>query len=74
MQAGISEFRAGAFAQALAEFKSLLSDPKSAGFARYNLGLIARRAGRKAEARADNCSSLVRLSTPTYAFIPNFHC
>ena len=85
LQAGISEFRAGAYSQALldflgaqregidtpvlhynlgatyyklnrdqqakAEFQSLLRDPQFGEFARYNLGLIAHRAGDDAAAR-----------------------
>lgn len=37
--------------QAESEFKSLLRDPKFGDFSRYNLGLIARHAGREAEAQ-----------------------
>ena len=36
--------------QAESEFRSLLGDPKFSEFARYNLGLIAHRAGRQTEA------------------------
>jgi tetratricopeptide (TPR) repeat protein len=37
--------------EAAAQFKSLLEDPKFSDFARYNLGLIAQRAGRTTDAQ-----------------------
>jgi len=48
---GATYYKLGRDAEAAAEFKSLLSDPKFGDFARYNLGLTLLRAGHKREAR-----------------------
>jgi hypothetical protein len=48
---GATYYKLGNNAEAATEFRSLLSDPKFGDFARYNLGLIARRAGHKSEAK-----------------------
>jgi Tfp pilus assembly protein PilF len=48
---GATYYKLGRNAEAATEFRSLLSDPKFGDFARYNLGLIARRAGHKSEAK-----------------------
>ena len=48
---GATYYRLNRDQQAETEFKFLLHDPKFGDFARYNLGLIAHRAGREAEAR-----------------------
>jgi tetratricopeptide (TPR) repeat protein len=47
---GATYYKLGRDAEAATEFRSLLSDPKFGDFARYNLGLTARRAGHKREA------------------------
>jgi Tfp pilus assembly protein PilF len=47
---GATYYKLGRDAEAATEFRSLLSDPKFGDFARYNLGLTARRAGHKSEA------------------------
>jgi tetratricopeptide (TPR) repeat protein len=47
---GSTYYKLGRDAEAATEFRSLLSDPKFGDFARYNLGLTARRAGHKSEA------------------------
>jgi tetratricopeptide (TPR) repeat protein len=48
---GATYYKLGRDKQAATEFRSLLSDAGFGNFARYNLGLIARRQGRAAEAR-----------------------
>ena len=48
---GATYYKLGQDDKAAAQFESLLADPKFSDFARYNLGLIAERAGRKADAR-----------------------
>jgi tetratricopeptide (TPR) repeat protein len=48
---GATYYRLHRDQQAEAEFRSLLRDPKFGDFSRYNLGLIARRAGRQTEAQ-----------------------
>lgn len=47
---GSTYYKLGRDAEAANEFRSLLPDPKFGDFARYNLGLTARRAGHKKEA------------------------
>jgi tetratricopeptide (TPR) repeat protein len=47
---GATYYKLGRDAEAAAEFKSLLSDPKFSDFARYNLGLTSLRTGHKREA------------------------
>src|SRR3981081_472220 len=48
---GATYYKLGRNTEAATEFRSLLSDPKFGDFARYNLGLTARRAGHKSEAK-----------------------
>ena len=48
---GSTYYKLGRNDLAAAEFKALLDDPKFGDFARYNLGLIAKREGRETEAQ-----------------------
>lgn len=48
---GATYYKLDRDSQAETEFRSLLSEPKFSDFARYNLGLIARRAGHQVEAQ-----------------------
>ncbi|HEV7135722.1 MAG TPA: tetratricopeptide repeat protein, partial [Steroidobacteraceae bacterium] len=48
---GVTYYRMGRYARASAQFRRLLRDPHFGDFARYNLGLIARRRGDQALAQ-----------------------
>jgi hypothetical protein len=48
---GVTYYKLQQDDKAAAQFEALLADPKFSDFARYNLGLIAQRSGRKADAQ-----------------------